>query len=170
MFTLVIGGSASGKSEYAEKHTLSLDGKRIYLATMQPWDEECRARIAKHRSARLGRGFETVEKYTSLTELKLPADGNVLLEDLGNLAANELYSPEGGGAEAVLQDVNVLLASVRHLTVVTNEVFSGGSAYEEETLRYLRVLAEVNRRLAAKADLAVEIVCGCENFLKGGRV
>ena len=33
MFTLVIGGAASGKSEYAEAHTLSLSGQKVYLAT-----------------------------------------------------------------------------------------------------------------------------------------
>ena len=41
MFTLVIGGAASGKSEYAEARALSLPGKRVYLATMRPSDGEC---------------------------------------------------------------------------------------------------------------------------------
>lgn len=48
MFTLVIGGSASGKSEYAEQQVMALPGRRWYLATMEPWDDECVARIAKH--------------------------------------------------------------------------------------------------------------------------
>ena len=43
MFTLVIGGAASGKSEYAEGHALSLSGRRVYLATMHPADGECLA-------------------------------------------------------------------------------------------------------------------------------
>ena len=52
MFTLVIGGAASGKSEYAEAHVETLPGRRLYIATMEPWDEECRARIARHQAAR----------------------------------------------------------------------------------------------------------------------
>ena len=52
MFTLVIGGSASGKSEYAEQQVMALPGRRWYLATMEPWDDECVARIAKHQAAR----------------------------------------------------------------------------------------------------------------------
>lgn len=40
MFTLVIGGAASGKSEYAEAHVETLPGRRLYIATMEPWDEE----------------------------------------------------------------------------------------------------------------------------------
>ena len=170
MFTLITGGSASGKSEYAESHVLRLPGRRIYLATMRPWDQECRGRIARHRLLRRGKGFETVERYTDLAGLELPAGANVLLECLGNLTANELYDPEGGGGEAVLRGIAALAARSLHLTVVTNDVFSGGASYDADTLRDLRVLAEINRALAAQADAVAEIVCGLPNYLKGGPV
>ena len=46
MFTLVIsGGAASRKSEYAGKPR-ALPGSRIYVATMQPFDAECRGASA----------------------------------------------------------------------------------------------------------------------------
>lgn len=167
MFTLITGGSASGKSEYAERWAMALPGRRIYLATMRPWDDECRRRIARHRRLRQGKGFETVERYTDLAGTDLPVGANILLECMGNLTANELYDPEGGGEEAVLRGVDALLARCGHLTVVTNEVFSGGTAYGEDTLRYLRSLARVNRALAARADTVVEVVCGLPNRLKG---
>lgn len=168
MFTLITGGSASGKSEYAETLVTALPGRRIYLATMRPWDEEGRRRVARHHRLRQGKGFETLERYTDLAGLELPAGANVLLECLGNLTANELYDPEGGGGEAVLRGVASLAERAAHLTVVTNEVFSGGAAYQGDTLRYLEALARVNRLLAARADAAVEVVCGLPNFLKGG--
>ncbi|WP_295740999.1 bifunctional adenosylcobinamide kinase/adenosylcobinamide-phosphate guanylyltransferase [uncultured Oscillibacter sp.] len=168
MFTLVIGGAASGKSEYAESWVMRLPGRRIYLATMKPWDEECRARIARHRRLRQDKGFETVERYTNLSGLELPAGTNILLECMSNLTANELYDPEGGGKEAILLGIDALLGRGRHLTIVTNEVFSGGTAYGADTLRYLETLARVNRALASRADTVAEIVCGLPNFLKGG--
>lgn len=168
MFTLVIGGAASGKSEYAESRVTGLPGRRIYLATMRPWDQECRNRIDRHRRLRLGKGFETLERYTDLAGAEIPAGANVLLECMSNLTANELYDPEGGGREAVLRGVDALLARCGHLTVVTNEVFSGGAAYGEDTLRYLRTLAAINRLLAARADTVAEIICGLPNYLKGG--
>lgn len=168
MFTLITGGSASGKSEYAEGWAMALPGRRIYLATMHPWDGECRGRIERHRRLRRGKGFETLERYTDLAGLALPAGASVLLECLSNLAANELYDPEGGGGEAVLQGVESLLARSDHLTVVTNEVFAGGADYAGDTLRYLETLARVNRILAARADAVAEVVCGLPNFLKGG--
>ena len=46
MMILITGGSASGKSAFAEDKLLSFgDKKRYYLATMAVWDEECRERI-----------------------------------------------------------------------------------------------------------------------------
>ena len=52
MLTLVIGGAASGKSEYAESLVLKTALPRYYLATMQVWDAECAARVEKHRKMR----------------------------------------------------------------------------------------------------------------------
>lgn len=167
MFTLVIGGAASGKSEFAEAHALKLPGRRIYLATMEPLGAEGCARVEKHRRQRAGKGFETVERYTGLAGLRLPDGANTLLECLGNLLANELYSPGGGGADAVLTGVDHLLAGSAQLTVVTNEVCSGGTDYAGDTLTYMKELSRVNRMLAARANLVVEVVCGLPNVLKG---
>ena len=61
MLTLVLGGAASGKSEYAESLVLRTTGPRYYLATMQVWDAECAARVEKHRKMRAAKQFETVE-------------------------------------------------------------------------------------------------------------
>ena len=167
MFTLVIGGAASGKSAWAEDYVLRLPGKRIYLATMQPYGEEARRRVEKHRAQRAGMGFETLEWETNLCGASVPEGSNVLLEDLSNLLANELYSPRGEGAGAALRGVESLLARCEHLTVVTNEVFSGGTDYLGDTLRFLRELALLNRLLAERADRVIEVVCGLPNVLKG---
>ena len=170
MFSLIIGGAASGKSEEAERLSVSLPGERIYLATMPPWDEECRERIVRHQRRRAALGFRTIEKYTGLEDLAIGRKANVLLECLGNLLANELYSPEGGGTKAVLSGVGHIRRSALHLTIVTNEVFSGGADYGEDTIRYMKALAKINRLLAQEADLVCEMVCGRRNVLKGGRI
>ena len=167
MLTLVIGGAGSGKSAFAEAHVCRLPGKKIYLATMLRRGEEAQARIQKHRLQRAGRGFETLERGLDLEHASLPPGADILLEDLSNLLANELFEPDGGGIEAVRRGLRHLLESRGSLTVVTNEVFSGGKEYDEGSLRYLRDLAELNRELAARADLVTEIVCGLPNVLKG---
>ena len=55
MFTLVIGGAASGKSEYAEALVMKLDGPRVYLAAMEPFGPEAEARIgiAREKNSRI---------------------------------------------------------------------------------------------------------------------
>ena len=164
MFAMIIGGSASGKSALAERWAASLPLPRIYLAAMQVLDEESRARVERHRAMRAGKGFETIEAQTALWNTDLPT---VLLEDLSNLLANEMFSPEGGGSEAALHGVQSLLARCDNLILVTNEVFSGGANYEGETEDWLAELAWLNRTLAAEADTVAEVVCGLPNLLKG---
>ena len=66
-----------------------------------------------------------------------------------------------------LRELSFLIGKCENLTVVTNEVFSGGADYDDESLRYMRTLADLNRELAAQADLVVEVVCGLPNVLKG---
>ena len=136
MLMLVLGGAASGKSAYAESLVLKTGLPRYYLATMQVWDAECAARVEKHRKMRAQKQFETLECPLHLDRLALPGRGTVLLEDLGNLVANELYSPGGAGkhtAEAVLAGLERLAAGCDNLIVVSNEVFSGGADYAGDT-------------------------------------
>lgn len=175
MMTLVIGGAASGKSEFAEGLVLDAGNlPRYYIATMQPFDGECRARIRRHREMRAKKQFTTVECFVNLEQVTLPQKGVVLLECMSNLAANELYSPDGAGddaVESIQRGIRHLKSQCQELVIVSNEVFSGGSNYEGDTLRYLRVLAEVNRMLAKEADTVYEVVCGVPMCHKGkGRV
>ena len=96
MLTLVTGGSGSGKSAFAEDRVLSFgDAQRIYIATMHPFDEESHKRIERHQKMRAGKGFETVECYTGLKNVKLPAGCVVLLECMSNLVANEMFEEQG---------------------------------------------------------------------------
>lgn len=163
---MVIGASASGKSEYAEKLVVSRPGERIYLATMAAWDDESQRRIARHRQMRSGRGFLTVECPLSLENAVIPNGSNVLLEDLDNLIANEIFSPEGGGEQAVLRGVLHVLEECSDLTIVSGEVYSGGKEYLDDTLDYLITSSRINRKLAQRADHVIEVVCGCANPLK----
>lgn len=168
MLALILGGSASGKSEYAERLVMKQSGRHIYLATMVPWGQESRERVEKHRLSRKGRGFQTVERYVDLSHLMLPLPASVLLEDLGNLVANELFHPDGGGVEAVQSGLLHLEEICDNITVVSNDIFSDGQRYVDDTHRYLKVLAGIHRSLAARADLVIESVCGLPDVWKGG--
>ena len=167
MVNLVIGAAASGKSEYAEDIVMSLPGEKIYIATMEPFGAEAKERIARHRALRAGKGFTTVERPRDLIGLTPEADWNVLIEDLPNLAANELFSPGGGGADAVLSGVDRICKIVSSVTIVTGDIFSDGAEYDVGTREYMEMLADLHMRIAAKADNVVEVVCGVPYSVKG---
>ena len=64
MVALIIGGSGSGKSEFAENMALNLSKQNlIYLATMIPYGREGTERVEKHKKMRRNKGFKTIEKY-----------------------------------------------------------------------------------------------------------
>ena len=176
MLILVTGGAASGKSAHAERVLCALaPEKRLYLATMEPFGAEAAARIGRHRTLRAGKGFETCERPRGLAALALETryDG-VLLEDLGNLLSNELFSPDGAGArraeDEILRGVQRIEAQCGVLVVVTNEVFSDGLPYPEETVRYIEALGRLNTAFAARAEAVAESVCGILVPLRGAEV
>ena len=74
MLILVTGGASSGKSAYAESLCLPFS-PRYYVACMQPFGRDAEARIERHRAMRRDKGFTTVERYTDLASLTLPASG-----------------------------------------------------------------------------------------------
>lgn len=69
MMTLILGGSGSGKSAYAEDHLLRAAGdkKKYYIATMQIRDAEMQAKVDRHHRLRQGKGFTTIEQPTELS-------------------------------------------------------------------------------------------------------
>ena len=164
MFVLVTGGSASGKSAFAENAAVSFGGERTYIATMKITDGESKRRAERHRAMRADKGFTSVERYTDVKNLGVR--GTVILECLSNLLANEMFSSEGAsarGADAA-DEVTAGLKSLKercdNAVIVTNEIFSDGIEYEEETKRYMRALGRVNVRAAEMADAVYEVVCG----------
>lgn len=171
MFHLITGGSGSGKSAYAEQCILDFQGpNRIYIATMYPFDEESHRRIHRHREMRKEKQFSTVECYIGIRNLELPADGDVLLECMSNLTANEMYQEQGAGEdtpEEILAGIEAIRKQVRNLVVVTNEVFSDGITYDPDTMRYLSYLGKINQKMGEMADRVTEVVYGIPVLMKG---
>ena len=171
MLILVTGGSGSGKSAFAESVVMGLKTRpNLYIATMYPFDDECHRRIARHRLMRRDKGFETLECYTGLKDAKIPSSGTTLLECMSNLTANEMYQEKGSGdhcVEEILAGIRHVKEQCRNLIIVTNEIFSDGMDYDEETRRYQKYLGEINVRMASMADLVAEVVYSIPLIHKG---
>lgn len=177
MMSLIIGGSGSGKSEYAENRICALAGdeKKYYLAAMKVYGEEGKRRVERHQKLRAGKGFLTIEQPVSaelaLQDMEEPENASVLLECMTNLAANEMFTEAGQiSEEAVVKKITdavmILRREVKHLVIVTGNVFEDGIRYDEGTMAYIAALGEVNRRLAKTADEVVEVVAGIPIMLK----
>lgn len=187
MVIFVLGGSGSGKSEYAESLVVrlgqeaaeryrqeSLQGRKIsqsvlhkpqlvYIATMEPLDKESRVRVGRHRKQRAGKQFETRECYTHIEELNVQKNEILLLECLSNLTANEMFAPAGRKTQVsdiIQMGLSHLTKHSLHLVVVGNNVFDDGLMYDEKTREYLQEMAKVHQFLAARADRVVEVICG----------
>ena len=171
MLILLTGGSACGKSAYGEKLAVLGPKPLYYIAAMQPYDDECLRKIARHRDLRREKGFETIERYTGVDTLKLPeTGGTALLECLCNLTANEMYiQPDTpvDPVETVVAGVENLRRQTDTLIVITNDVGSDNEEYSDETRRYIRALGTINAQVATMADRVYEMVAGIPLPLKG---
>lgn len=172
MFHLVTGGSASGKSSFAEQQILNFgeDENRIYIATMIPGsDPENARRIEKHRKRREDMNFRTIECYTGLLHADVPKGSTVLLDCMSNLVANEMFTSDLGGIhtiEAVLLGMDHLISTAKNVVVVTNEIFSSGVEYGQTTRIYMQFLGSINQELARWADQVTEVVYGIPVTIK----
>lgn len=195
MLHLITGGSASGKSNYAEQYvgTLSTkEGRRLYIATMFPYgfnedgtvkeelDAETALRIQKHQSMRSDRGFTTVECYVDVNQISVSKTDVLLLECMSNLLANERYLPQGrvkaSGEDGfkqlqryVIEPLLGLAEKCKDLVIVTNEIFSDEMNYDEETKYYISLLGQCNQELASNAQNVTEVVCGIPINIKSAQ-
>ena len=185
MLILVFGGSGSGKSEYAEKLALEEEKDlRWYLATMHnDGSEEGLARIRKHREKRKNKGFQTLEwdrdlpgHLDSWKEWETPSV--ILLEDLGNLVANEMFSSGGALKDAepekeedkirewVTEPIDSLHQQGHTVIVVCDILDEDGPLVGKELNRYDGWMAAAVRDLAERADQLVEVIAGIPNRIR----
>ena len=174
MRVLVVGGSGSGKSAYAERLACSLSPVRTYVATMEGAGAEAQTRIARHREQRAGLGFLTLECPRELPVLTAHAQpGVALLEDVGNLVANVLFADDGSmmdpdeALERLEHELVGFLHGFEHAVVVGNEVGSSKTPPGEGTLAWVRAVGSLCCFLAARFDVVVEVTAGIPLVVKG---
>lgn len=174
MIHMVLGGSSSGKSDFAEGLACRYSGPKCYLATMTATDPESLARIQKHQKSREDKGFFTVEQGKNLGNLQLKTN-LILLECLGNLVANEMFSSNSPSLspnsreKKILKDLFSLHSQSETMIIVGNDVFRGNISEitEETTLQYFTVLGRIQQILASEATTVTELVYGIPMVLKG---
>ncbi len=172
MITVVSGPPASGKSALAEELALNEPySDRYYIATMKVMDDEGARRVRRHKEARLGKGFTTLEIETGIeTADRLMSDSLnsvVLLECVANLVGNMMYDlpdmyalcrtgdkGEADFARRVADKVFELGTKSGSLIVVTSE-YADDDKDDEDTRLYKRLLKKVNITIGKGADKTV---------------
>ena len=99
MIVFVSGGAKNGKSGFAQNLAVQLarGGKRYYVATMIPVDEEDYARIRKHVADREGLGFTTIECGGDILScLSYDTNGSFLLDSVTALVLCDLLTQRFG--------------------------------------------------------------------------
>lgn len=125
--TFVLGGARSGKSRFAETLAQNSGLERHYIATGRAWDDEMRARIAKHREDR-GPLWTTHEQPLALTSTlkSIDAPGRVVLVDCLTLWLTNLMMEEGCDIAAETAALAALLPRLSaSIILVSNEVGLG---------------------------------------------
>lgn len=187
MITLILGGSCSGKSAYAERYIteISGDSQKYYLAAMQAsdTDRETQVRIERHRMMRRGKGFLTIEQPVSISgalgkmetgTLGFPKEKTALLECISNLTANEMFlepipKPHEAVTDKIVREIGLLNGELKHLVIVSNNVFEDGVAYDEDTMEYIKALGSINEKLAVMAGRVIEVVAGIPLLIQYGK-
>ncbi len=182
--TLVLGGTRSGKSAFAEEIMARLPGPPTYIATGSPDDDDMAARIAGHR-ARRGPDWATIEAGTALARaLATTEDGPVLVDALGTWVAAHWHvdssatgrapsppgastgasDPSGLPANPFAVDVDGLVAALVARTgptvVVSDEVGLGVHPSTDVGRHFRDTLGLVNQAVATVADDVWLVVAG----------
>jgi adenosylcobinamide kinase/adenosylcobinamide-phosphate guanylyltransferase len=167
---LVLGGARSGKSRQAEALAMEHDGQRIYIATAEITDEEMRERIATHRKARDGKGWETVEEPLGLpaTLMRLSKPDTVILVDCLTLWLNNILFNERPVTPAI-QALSSALSNARGTVIlVSNETGLGIVPDNALARRFRDEAGLLNQRVAEMADEVIFMAAGLPLHLKGG--
>ncbi|MDI6709883.1 MAG: bifunctional adenosylcobinamide kinase/adenosylcobinamide-phosphate guanylyltransferase [Thermoanaerobacterales bacterium] len=168
---LVLGGTRSGKSDWARHYVENRYRKPVFLATARDGDAEMEARIARHRRERGGEwGLveEPMEIAAVLTDPARRPGADAILVDCLTMWLTNIVLTEG--ETAVERRTAELLAALRDppcsVVLVANEV-GMGIVPEHELGRWFRDAAgRLNQQVAGLARRAVLVIAGLALDLK----
>ena len=175
----LLGGARSGKSAYAEHWGRSYGKNVLFVATAEPFDDEMRERIARHRAERPS-GWHTLEAPTDVGRqiaetLKTGQYDTLLFDCVTLLASNILLklpddcSPADAD-DAILREVNKLIQVYRQSNatwlIVSNEVGMGVVPPSRLGRVYRDGLGRANQQIAMAADEVILLVAGLPWVLK----
>ena len=165
---LILGGTRSGKSRFAEQVAANSNKRLVYIATAEALDEEMLARISHHKNSRTGEWI-TIEEPINLTKaLHQVADSNycVLVDCLTLWLTNILLA----GDDVFQRERSALINTLPQLTgdiiLVSNEVGMGVVAADPLTRKFVDEAGRLHQELATMCDSVTLVTAGLPQRLK----
>lgn len=154
--TLVLGGTRSGKSNFAQNMAKENKGKCAFIATCQPLDGEMKARIAKHKKSR-PKHWAIFEDYQDIHELvkQIGSEFDIIILDcLTLLISNFMFA---GLKENIIRNkINKTLSELKKIKaesiIVSNEVGLGIVPDNKLARDFRDIAGRINQLTAAKSD------------------
>ena len=165
--SLVLGGAASGKSTFAEGLVTGAGRGRVYFATAQAFDTEMKEKISRHQELR-GQGWRTIEEPLEGGRALAGISGdNAVLMDCATMWLSNHMLAENDIATAQDTLLTALRACPAPWVMVSNEVGHGIVPENALARRFREAQGRLNIALAAEAEVAVQVIAGLPQVLKG---
>jgi adenosylcobinamide kinase/adenosylcobinamide-phosphate guanylyltransferase len=164
---LVLGGARSGKSRYAQARAETTGLAPVFVATAQAFDDEMRARIARHRADRSAR-WTIIEAPLALAETITAhaAADRVILVDCLTLWTTNLLLGEHDIAAATASLTQAIGQARGPLILVANEVGYGIVPDNALARRFRDEAGIINQRVAATVGEVQLVAAGLPLRLK----
>ena len=164
---LILGGAASGKSEWAENLTEKYDLPMTYIATGQIFDDETKKRVKVHQSRRDHRWTTHETPLKPHEVLRGLRPETVALIDCATMWLNN-HMMAGSDLQAAQTDLlEGLAACTAPWIIVSNEVGHGIVPQNALAREFREAQGRLNIALAAQAELVVNVIAGLPQVLKG---
>jgi adenosylcobinamide kinase/adenosylcobinamide-phosphate guanylyltransferase len=158
----ITGGARSGKSSFALNEASKLKGKKAFIATLQPLDEEMKARVQRHKAER-STEWNTFEEPLDLKKLLSQLnDYSVVLIDCLTLWLSNLML-KGRDIDLEIEELISALNSKREtlrVFIVSNEVGMGIVPENKMARQFRDVAGMLNQKMAQIADEVYFLVSG----------
>lgn len=190
---LCVGGTRSGKSEFALHYADQFQGPKAFIATMQRsfvhpqknaecaqtasnkeaiQDHEILDRIQKHQMQRDASWFTLEEPYGIVPAIELAEtkSAGIILVDCVSLWLSNLLCLEEN-EENILKKVETLANTIQNtktpLVLVSNEVGMGIVPMYKSARLFRDIQGKTNQILAKACDAVVTFSCGIPLLIKG---
>jgi len=183
VLTLILGGARSGKSDLAQRLAAASGRDVLFVATMQPGDDELRLRVEQHRAARPPdwRTIEATHDVAGAMEQHARPGEIVVIDCMTMWVSNLLIERLGDGddvpAAAALAAADDVAARARALAgraaafdgdvvVVSNEAGMGVVPAYPLGRAFRDALGAANNAVAVEAERVYWLVAGLALELK----